>query len=105
MHSHMQCKKNHGHLVRPDKVKVCFAETALKRQAEGVCVSLALALSLLLALLLCQSLSFSLSPRALSPPHAPRAHALSHCHDTCTLTLSHTNNRPGADFGARRTIA
>jgi nitrite reductase/ring-hydroxylating ferredoxin subunit len=31
-----KCKKNHGHLVRPEKVKVCFAETALKRQAMGM---------------------------------------------------------------------
>jgi hypothetical protein len=35
-----KCKKNHGHLLRPDKVKVNFAETAMKRQAAGMGPSL-----------------------------------------------------------------
>ena len=30
-----KCRKNHGHLLRPDKIKVNFAETAMKRQAMG----------------------------------------------------------------------
>jgi dynactin complex subunit len=30
-----KCKNNHGHLIRPDKIRFCHAENALRAAARG----------------------------------------------------------------------